>query len=296
MDASTILMESQPFVIDLKELEFKEVIDAKSALKEQYETYIGTLYNSQSVIIRKYERREKLRDMKIIKEAKLLNGLNHPNIVMFMGISFSPGYIYQITEYMQEGSVYEQVHQKHKITINNNLAMVLDLLDSVAKGMNYLHGLGIIHGNLNSTNVLIDEDWNFKISDFGFNKLREKFHRLKKIKFSHSEASPHWFAPEIFRGDKFGPSSDVYSFGIFLWELVYEKVPYQDMSLDQMIEEVGKNPDHKLPLLAVGRPGKYFKPLIETCLSRQPIYRPNFKEIVSRINQLRKTILPSNKD
>lgn len=185
-------------------------------------TRIGKIYNSQTVTIRIFRRKQKPKKTKILKDARILHGLNHPNIVMFMGICLYKDHIYHIAEHMQLGSVFELLHEKKKINMNN-MDTVLDLLDSVAKGMNYLHGVRIIHGNLNSTNVLVDEDWNIKISDFGFNKLREKCRRLKKMKKSHTEISPHWFAPEIFRGDKFGTSSDVYSFGILLWYVLVYK-------------------------------------------------------------------------
>lgn len=208
------------FVIDLKEIIFEERLDMKlPASENQFETFKGNLYNnSQKVMIRKFKRR-KMSDKKLIKEAKVLEGLNHQNIVLFLGISIDPEYLYQITEYMQEGSVYEQLHVKHKISASN-LPVIFDLLDSVARAMFFLHGHEIIHGNLNSTSILIDEDWTFKISDFGFNRLREKCHRLRKMKqriTGLNEISPYWFAPEIFRGDKYGFSSDVYSFGILMW-------------------------------------------------------------------------------
>lgn len=66
------------------------------------------------------------------------------------------------------------------------------------------------------------------------------------------------------------------------------------MSIEQMIEEIGKNSKHKLPLPTHGV-GKYFSSLIKDCLNNQPHSRPNFKNVVEKISSLRKKLLPNNK-
>jgi serine/threonine protein kinase len=182
--------------------------------EQDCEIFLGKCFG-QLVCIKKFERKKKFDDMKLVREAHQLHSLNHPNIVLCMGISLTENFIYQVLEYMSEGSVYEQLHIKHKISLHN-MNLVFDLLDSVAKGMSFLNGHKLIHGNLNVKSILIDEDWKFKISEFGFNKLRERCHRLRKSKVAARE-SPYWFAPEIFKGERFDSSSDVYSFGILLW-------------------------------------------------------------------------------
>jgi serine/threonine protein kinase len=210
------MLSSNNLVIDFEKITFQEQIHPHYATGEQdCEVFLGKLYGTQTVCIKKFKRKEKLDDRKLFREAQQLHGLLNPNIVLCMGISLTDQYIYQISEYMQEGSVFEQLHIKKKITINN-LSGILDLLDKVAKGMSFLHGHKMIHGNLNTKSILIDEDWNYKISEFGFPKLRERCHRLKKSKVATQE-SPYWLAPEIFKGERFGMSSDVYSFGILLW-------------------------------------------------------------------------------
>lgn len=68
-----------------------------------------------------------------------------------------------------------------------------------------------------------------------------------------------------------------------------EKVPYQDMPLETMIEEIGKNSHHQLPLPTNGK-GKVFKQLIEKCLHRNPMYRPNFRQILDDIGKIKKKL------
>lgn len=278
--------------MDIQHLTFLEVMTPKTPSGEiEYELYRGKHLGSQFVCIKKYKRKKNVRISKLIKEAKQLRCINHPNIVMFLGLVLEDDYIYQVSEYMQNGSVYDQMYVSKRISLKN-MRNLFDMLDAVAKGMNYLHGNNMMHGNLNSTSILIDEDWNFKISDFGFKKLRERCLRLKRCKVGKHE-SPYWFAPEILRGERFGPSSDVYSYGILLWytrynprEIVNGQIPYQGMSLNEMIEEIGKNPKHKLPMTKQS-PGKFFNSLIEKCLKREPTERPDFIQIVSNLKNLK---------
>ena len=75
----------------------------------------------------------------------------------------------------------------------------------------------------------------------------------------------------------------------FIREIVNEKVPYREMDLETMIEEIGKNENHRLPIPTSGK-GLEFKNLIEKCLHRNPIYRPNFKDVLTEINKIKKRI------
>ena len=80
----------------------------------------------------------------------------------------------------------------------------------------FLHGINKIHGTLKSSNVLISADWEIKLVDFGFSRLREKFNRFKKLKKRKDAETPYWLAPEILLGRKFGKDIDTYAFGILI--------------------------------------------------------------------------------
>lgn len=82
--------------------------------------------------------------------------------------------------------------------------------------MMFLHGINKIHGALKSSNVLISADWEIKLVDFGFSRLREKFYRFKKLKKRKDAETPYWLAPEILLGRKFGKEIDIYAFGILI--------------------------------------------------------------------------------
>ena len=81
--------------------------------------------------------------------------------------------------------------------------------------MTYLHGKKALHCDLKSSNVLIDSNWNVKLCDFGLSRIHEpKGGAVRRV------GTPHWMAPEILIGEKYTFSSDVYSFGMIIWELL----------------------------------------------------------------------------
>lgn len=92
--------------------------------------------------------------------------------------------------------------------------------------MAYLHGKNIIHCDLKSSNVLIGENWTAKISDFGLSQAR-KCNQKQRRSIASKLGTPQWMAPEVIRNEKYENASDVYSFGIILWELLTCQIPFK---------------------------------------------------------------------
>lgn len=93
--------------------------------------------------------------------------------------------------------------------------------------MVYLHNMKkILHRDLKSSNVLIGEDWNVvKLCDFGLSGQKTKRKKSKRV------GTYQWMAPEVIRNsDKIDEKADVYSFGVIIWELLIEKIPYQGLT------------------------------------------------------------------
>lgn len=92
-----------------------------------------------------------------------------------------------------------------------------------------------MHCDLKSQNILLSEDWNVKICDFGLARYKEKF-----LKDNHGKiGTPHWMAPEILRGEKYEEAADVYSFGVILWEMLTGDIPFMGRSIAQITGMVG---------------------------------------------------------
>jgi len=133
---------------------------------------------------------------------------------------------YMITEYLEEGSLFDHLHKKRTAMDDERM---LYIVEDIALGMNYLHSRKVLHCDLKSSNVLIDSNWNVKLCDFGLSRIRSK---LDKTTLIGRVGTPHWMAPEILRGNKYEEYSDVYSFGMILWEIVTGNIPYKGFSVN----------------------------------------------------------------
>lgn len=209
-------------MIDIKKVENWEELTRKRTnsqmIPEAYVTcYKGRVLTSDC-FIKRYKRKGRNRKkmyQKIKSDAKKLIQVCHKNIVLFMGVAIDKHHFYLFTEYMKNGSVYDQLHVQ-----NNSFdeKMIIKVLLSVARGMSFLHGIDQMHGALKSSNILISEDWEFKFVDFfGFTGIMEKYHRYRKLKKRKDTETPYWLAPEILMGDEFGKEIDVYAFGMLIW-------------------------------------------------------------------------------
>lgn len=147
-----------------------------------------------------------------------------------------------VTEFLSGGSLFDALHKQGK---KFNEEQIFYMLKDIALGMSYLHGKNVLHCDLKSSNVLIDENWNVKLCDFGLSRIKNT---KKNKKNNIRVGTPHWMAPEILKGEKYECESDVYSFGIILWELLAEQIPYKDLSTAEIIKLVGHDDAHHIPV------------------------------------------------
>lgn len=154
-----------------------------------------------------------------------------------------------------------------------------------ARGLNYLHSNNIIHQDLKSANILLDKDWKAKISDFGLSKIKIATATTKpNIQSKKSTAgSLRWRAPETFKkGAKKTMSSDIYSFGMTLWEISSRKIPYFEESEDAIIiMQIQQGEKDEIP---VDTP-KSFSQIIEKCWQTNPEDRASAKSILEDLEK-----------
>ncbi len=145
----------------------------------------------------------------------------------------------------------------------------------IGRGLAYLHSKQIIHSDLKSLNVLLDNNYCAKISDFGLAKIKLETQGISDSKMG----TVRWCAPELFQGVSSSCASDIYSYGMILWEIAVRKLPFCD-GLDESIVAgwIARGELEKLPT------GVYdgYSQLIERCW-KPAIERPTAKQVVEQL-------------
>lgn len=218
---------------------------------------------------------------KILEELKLMALLKHPNIVLLMGACLTPdNQVAIVTEMCERGNL------KDGLKDIKSLPLRLKLAKDIAAGLNWMHSNRIIHRDLKLANLLITDDWQIKITDFGLS-----LHWTPNVICHHFKGNVKYSAPEILRArsDKnitvyhYGPQTDVYSFGLMLWELVTCMPLFPGVKGKQNITT---------HVLAGNRPEIYdewpksLKTLLLLCWHEDPSRRPFFREIQEKFDRV----------
>ena len=214
-----------------------------------------------------------------IEEFNLLKSLRHPNILLYIGGCISGPKHFLITEYCENGNLFEFLHGENNNELNDIERLNFAL--EIAKGINYLHSFNppILHRDLKSLNILLNANYNIKIADFGWA-------RLKNIHMTRMRGTFQWMAPEVILKENYTEKADVYSFGIILWELWSRDPPYKGIIAKDVGNMVKKDKNYR-PIIPKEVP-KEIKELMKLCWDFDPAKRPCFLEIINCIeNYLR---------
>ncbi|AGF85754.1 tyrosine kinase family protein [Moumouvirus goulette] len=217
------------------------------------------------------------------EEVKIMKNLRHPNVVLFMGASTHPPKMCIVMEYMSLGSLYEILD--NELILEIPFALKLKIAYQASKGMHFLHSSGIVHRDLKSLNLLLDSKWNVKVSDFGLTKFKSDMEKNKSDK--QLNCSIHWTAPEILNdsSDIDYILTDVYSFGIILWELFTRLKPYENMSPAAIAVAVIRNNIRPIITNELSESVEYLE-LVQNCWHTDHIIRPTFLEIMTRLSSM----------
>ncbi|XP_010598701.2 mitogen-activated protein kinase kinase kinase 10 isoform X1 [Loxodonta africana] len=222
------------------------------------------------------------------QEARLFGALQHANIIALRGACLSPPHLCLVMEYARGGAL-SRVLAGRRVPPH----VLVNWAVQVARGMNYLHNdapVPIIHRDLKSINILILEaienhnlaDTVLKITDFG---LAREWHKTTKMSAAGTYA---WMAPEVIRLSLFSKSSDVWSFGVLLWELLTGEVPYREIDALAVAYGVAMN---KLTLPIPSTCPEPFVRLLEECWDPDPHGRPDFGSILKRLEVIEQSAL-----
>jgi class 3 adenylate cyclase len=177
-----------------------------------------------------------------------------------------------VMEYMDNGSLYDLLHNE---TMAIEGEYILPILRDIVQGVRFLHAATpkVIHGDLKAQNILVDGKFRSKVADFG----------LSQKKCVGATGTPFWMAPELLTGESPNSSStDVYSFGIILYELYSRKDPYEGEDAMEVLKQVADPLINKRPPTPMSCPPE-IQALMTECLSGEPERRPSFRDMDMRL-------------
>jgi hypothetical protein len=212
--------------------------------------------------------------------------IRHPNIALFMAASIDqPGLISIVTEYAVNGSVDFITSNRKKPGTELSAHNILHIAKGVAIGCAYLRKQGFAHKNLKPSNVLIDSINDIKLTDYFVKEFNHLFHPLPCT----ADLTVAYVAPEALRVTPFVPYgidsvSDVYSFGMILWELVSGRKPYIGLTRAQIRVLVGYGSYRDQPLKSMTLRG--VARLIERSTTQEPQNRTTFERLVVALNSM----------
>ncbi|WOG86184.1 hypothetical protein DCAR_0205385 [Daucus carota subsp. sativus] len=197
-------------------------------------------------------------------EVDLLSRLYHQNIVQFIAACKKPPVYCIITEYMSQGTLRMYLNKKEPYSLSTETILRLAL--DISRGMEYLHAQGVIHRDLKSNNLLLNDEMRVKVADFGTSCLETQSQESK----------------EMIKEKPYTRKVDVYSFGIVLWELTTSLLPFQGMTPVQAAFAVAEK-NERPPIPASCQPA--LAHLIKRCWAVNPAKRPDFSYIVSALEK-----------
>ena len=264
--------ENVTYISDLGEGNFGMVMkgEAKNVIPGQFSTLVA-------VKVLKEGSNNEARN-NFVREATLMNQFDHPNILKLLGVCFEEEPFCMIFEYMELGDLNKYLRNKaisvSVTTSNLTIQQLVDMAINIAAGLEYLAQNHFVHRDLATRNCLINGHLFVKISDFGLSK---DIYSRDYYKLGEKSVLPiRWMPPEAIVFSKFSTQSDIWSFGIVLWEIFSGGAqPYYTLSNEEVIEYVTNEKVLRCPS---GCPSEIYD-LIVDCWATNPEDRPTASEL-----------------
>ncbi|RVE58142.1 hypothetical protein OJAV_G00206320 [Oryzias javanicus] len=214
-----------------------------------------------------------------LREASIMGQFDHPNIIRLEGVVTKSRPVMIVVEYMENGSLdsFLRQHDGHFTVIQ-----LVGMLRGIASGMKYLSDMGYVHRDLAARNILVNSNLVCKVSDFGLSRVLEDDPEAAYTT-TGGKIPIRWTAPEAIAYRKFSSSSDAWSYGIVMWEVMsYGERPYWEMSNQDVILSIEEG--YRLPA-PMGCPVALHQLMLH-CWQKDRNHRPKFTDIVSFLDKL----------
>ncbi|XP_006626221.1 ephrin type-A receptor 7 isoform X1 [Lepisosteus oculatus] len=212
-------------------------------------------------------------------EASIMGQFDHPNVVHLEGVVTRGKPVMIVIEYMENGAL-DAFLRKHDGQFT--VIQLVGMLRGIAAGMRYLSDMGYVHRDLAARNILVNSNLVCKVSDFGLSRVIDDDPEAVYTT-TGGKIPVRWTAPEAIQYRKFTSSSDVWSYGIVMWEVMsYGERPYWDMSNQDVIKAIEEG--YRLPAPMDCPPGLH--QLMLDCWQKDRGERPKFDQIVGILDKM----------
>ncbi|CAK1554789.1 unnamed protein product [Leptosia nina] len=221
-----------------------------------------------------------------LKEAAVMHSIDHPSIVRLYGVVLHLDSLMLVTELAPLRSLLECLRE---VTLRSNFPVpnLCEFAEQICDGMTYLENKRLIHRDLAARNILVFSKDRVKISDFGLSRALGVGKDYYQTNYNVNLKLPvAWCAPECILYLRFTSSSDVWAFGVCLWEMfTYGFQPWVAFSGQQILEAIDA-PNYQRLERPECCPDAYYSLMLE-CWAHNPNERPKFKDLKPRLKQIR---------
>lgn len=168
------------------------------------------------------------------REAQAAGKLSHPNIVSMYDVGVDQGYNYIVMEYVEGETLKEYIERKHKVSIDDAVKYTI----AIGEGLEHAHAMGIVHCDIKPHNIILTSSGRVKVTDFGIARAMNTANTMMYDSGSVM-GSAHYLSPEQASGKSVSGSTDIYSLGVVLYEMLTGQVPYEgDTAISVAIKHV----------------------------------------------------------
>ncbi|KAK7503991.1 hypothetical protein BaRGS_00004723 [Batillaria attramentaria] len=241
------------------------------------EVWKGKLYEKSEVAVKTLKKGQ-MSPGAFLQEARTMHELRHPKLVQLLAVCTKGDDLLIVTEFMANGSLLSFLRKDEGRMVK--YPVMINMAAQIADGMAYLEQKVYIHRDLRADNVLVGEHHDVKVADFGLARLLEDsgpYQVGDKTKYPAK-----WTAPEAKTMRQFNMKSDVWSFGVLLYELVtFGGEPYPGISHGEIMDKVGQGYRMSQPK---GCPDELYD-LMRECWNQDPKQRPTFKSLECQLSE-----------
>mmetsp|Transcript_59300 Transcript_59300/g.109598 ORF Transcript_59300/g.109598 Transcript_59300/m.109598 type:complete len:721 (-) Transcript_59300:71-2233(-) len=222
----------------------------------------------------------KAKDM--LNEYEVLKKLNHPNIIQCYGYFWDNDTqsVYLVLEYAQCGDLHAELQARRKAGRPFSDAEVCDIAAQIVAGLAHIHAKGIVHRDIKSLNLLLTDSGMVKLGDFGVSRQMSE----STLCLNSFYGTPLYLSPELIEGKPYSDTTDVWSLGVVLYEVLALHPPFDGRSLQDVVNTVLRGRYSPLPS---SRPAE-FTHLVQDMLTKEPHRRPKIGVVAQKLSRVQK--------